>query len=129
MDMTKESGNFRNNFVLLKISSEKMWFEEMWAEQYPNFYEGKILYVNFASQGDYRKFEFQDNYTRLVTPDTVTRILNGKVRKTPPTSIRIFDDKKIEVKNTKKLYTSNGLEDINFTSVYSYKGYNKGDFR
>ncbi|WP_207532726.1 hypothetical protein [Desertivirga arenae] len=128
-DMFRESLDFKNSQLWIHISNERFLFEQMWPEQYPSIYEGKILHVNFVTQGDLRSFEFLDNNTKIVLTDTTTKVLNGVIKKAPPTSIRVISEGKIEVKNTKTLYTSKGLKEINFTSVYSPTGYNKGIFR
>lgn len=126
-DMIKESVDFKNSKLWISIDKNKLLFEQMWPEQYPSFYEGKLLHVNFANQADVRNFEFKENNTRIVT-DTITKTLNEIIIQSPPLSIKIIGDGKIEVLNKKKLYTNRGLEEISITSVYSYTGYNKGFF-
>ena len=127
-DMIKESGNFKNSKLWISIDKNLLLFEQMWPEEYPFFYEGTILHVNFANQGDIRTFKFKENNTQIVT-DTITKTLNGIIIKSPPLSVKIIGNGKIEVVNKKMLYTNKGLEEVIFTSVYTYTGYNKVIFK
>jgi hypothetical protein len=124
-DMLKEADDFKRSKLWISVDKNMLLFEQMWPEQYPLFNEGKILNVDFANQGDVRTFEFKENNTQIAT-DTITKTLNKIIIKSPPLSIKIIGNGKIEVVNKKKLYTNKGLEEIIFTSVYAYTGYNKG---
>lgn len=116
MDILEEMEDLKECELDIRIvEKDKFLFSQLWPEQYVSPNPPPV--INYACQGVGRWFSIAaDNTTLLLKPDDLPPI--DPYHKTFPQSVRITGTDSIEVILNKTLYTANGTQTVNITTLY-----------